>query len=120
MKLRKKMSRVEEMVEEMRTRRGITVEDREGAWLIRVPRRPDLECEIIFPKAAERAGFRPNFVWFASVNRIADGEEVWSDSQEYLGASHAQHDIEMASHLHAFIERVADADRVLSIWEPRA
>ena len=114
------MSGVDELVEELRARRGITVKDRGGDWLVRVPRGPDLECEITFPQI-RGGGLLPNFVWCASVKRIADGVEVWrSDTQEHVGASYAQEEVCMASALRRFIERVADPDGDLSIWGRRA
>lgn len=91
------MSRVEEFVRGLAARSDVSVESRQDAWIVRVPR-GEFVCEVIIPVGVHE--------WFATVRRASDGGEVWSDWMDHYGSSKAELDAERAASISAFIERV--------------
>jgi len=85
------------LVEELRSRSGLVVEDLRDAWFVRIPRGEELVCEVTIP--------RERFEWFVSIRRVADRHEQWSDWMDHYGSPDAKLDAEMAECILAFIER---------------
>ncbi|MCX6951222.1 MAG: hypothetical protein NTV51_03420 [Verrucomicrobia bacterium] len=92
------MTRVQQLIEGLRSRNNLVVEDREDAWLMRIPMGQAMACVLTIPRA--------RFEWFASVTRVADKTETWSDWMDHYGSSREELDAEMAVCISAFVERV--------------
>ena len=105
------MIRVQTLVEELRGVTGLSVEDGETAWLIRIPKGENLMCEVTVP--------RERFEWFAAVKRRGEKKDEWSDWMDHYGSADVQLDSEMAESIRAFVERVLRSEirLPLSIYE---
>jgi hypothetical protein len=108
------MTRVQQLIDRLRSRSDLTVDDRTDAWLIRIAKEPPLICEVTIP--------RDRFEWFAEVRSVTEQKEVWSDWMDHYGAAKDNLDDEMARCIADFVERVLRHGlRVpLHIYEARA
>jgi hypothetical protein len=98
------------LVDELRGRNDLAVEAQKESWVIRIPKSDDLVCEITIP-------FRV-LEWFASVKRITEEKEVWSDWMDYAGYDDTPKDkleADMAGDVTAFIQRVTSAELKLPL-----
>jgi len=101
------MTRVRKLVEELRSRSGLTVEDQKDAWLVHIPKGQEFVCEVTIP--------RDRFEWFASVKRIEDKKEAWGDWMDHYGSTDTELDAERAECILAFIERVLRSELQLPL-----
>jgi hypothetical protein len=102
------MSSLRKLVDQLRTRGDLTVDDQHNSWLVRIPKGNAFVCEVL--------------EWFASVKRTEDATEVWSDWMDYRGyddGSDEKLEADMAKDIAAFMERVTTAELrfPLSIWK---
>src|ERR1043165_9989387 len=108
------MSDLRKLVDQLRTRGDLTVDDQQSAWLVRIPKDKALVCEVTIPFEV--------LEWFASVKRTEDATEVWSDWMDYRGyddTSDKKLEADRAKDIAAFVERVTAAELrlPLSIWK---
>lgn len=94
------MSRVEQLIQSLRSRKDLLVQDQNDAWLVTIPKGPAGECRVTVPRRA--------FEWFADATR--DGKQLWSDWMDHYDANAAELDAEMARDIAAFIERVTSSE----------
>ena len=94
------MSKVSELIDSLRGRTDLVVQEERAAWRILVPRSHGHLCSITVPHEC--------FEWFVDVQ--ADGRALWSDWMEHYGSPPAQLDAERATCLAAFLERATDLD----------
>ncbi|MEO6995937.1 MAG: hypothetical protein ABI273_20200 [Lacunisphaera sp.] len=95
------MPRIPILIDELRRRSDITVEDQKHAWLICIPKSEGLACEITIP-------FRV-LEWFADVKRNGEEKKIWSDWMDYTGYDDSPEEkleAAMADDISAFIQRV--------------
>ena len=95
------MSRIPTLIENLRSRNDLVVEDQQHAWLIRIPKDKQFICEITIPhKVLE---------WFASVKHSDEKKAVWSDWMDYTGYDDSPEDkleADMAGDISSFIQRM--------------
>jgi hypothetical protein len=108
------MFRLRKLVNQLRTRGDLSVEDQQSAWLVRIPKGKAFVCEVTIPFEV--------LEWFASVRCTEDEKEVWSDWMDYRGyddSSDEKLEADMAEDIAAFVERVATSELhlPLSIWK---
>ena len=108
------MSRLRKLVNQLRTRGDLTVDDQQSAWVVRIPKGKAFVCEAMIPFDV--------LEWFASVKRTEDEREVWSDWMDYRGYDDSPDEkleADMAEDIAAFVERVTTSELrlPLSIWK---
>ncbi len=104
------MSRIHQLIEELRVRADVGVVDQAQSWLIIITKGRDLICEVTVPHDV--------LEWFASVRQRHDQKEVWSDWMDYVGYDDSPKEkleVEMASHILAFIDRVSITEPLLPL-----
>lgn len=108
------MSRIRHLIEELRRRSDVGVVDEAQTWRICITKGRDLFCEVTVP---------PDILeWHADVKQRRDQKTIWSDWMDYSGyddRSREQLEVEMASDVLAFIDRVSTAEQLfpLKIYE---
>jgi hypothetical protein len=106
----RRMIRIRQLIEQLRTRSDVGVVDEAHSWLISITKGRDLVCEVTVP--------RDVLEWFASVKHRRDKKELWSDSMDYCGYDgrpREQLEIEMAGDVLAFVDRVSRAEQLLPL-----
>jgi hypothetical protein len=111
------MTRIGQLIEQLRTRSNVGVVDQPQSWLVIITKGLDLICEITVPHDV--------LEWFASVKHRPDRTELWSDWMDYSGYDDKPREkleTEMASDILAFIDRVSTTEPLssLKIYEPVA
>ena len=101
------MIQIRRLIENLRGRADLSVQDLDQAWLIRIPKGENHVCEVTIPHSA--------FEWFACVKRLEDNMEVWSDWLDHYDSTDDKLDTEMAESISAFIERVTASELQLPL-----
>lgn len=104
------MSRIHQLIEELRVRADVGVVDQAQSWRIIITKGRDLVCEVTVPHDV--------LEWFASVTQRHDKKEVWSDWMDYSGyhdRPREQLEVEMAGDILAFIDRVSKTEPLLPL-----
>lgn len=94
------MSRVEQLMQSLRDRNELRVQEQSDAWVVTIPKGAAGDCRVTVPYRA--------YEWFADVTR--NGKQIWSDWMDHYGASGGELDAEMAEDIAAFIERVISSE----------
>jgi len=89
-----------ELIDRLRRFPGVQVADGEAQWTVRLAKGDGREFEIVVPHQA--------LEWFVSV-RNAEGVELWSDWQDYVGYTPARPLAQLASEMRADVEWFANA-----------
>jgi hypothetical protein len=111
------MTRIRQLIEELRKRSDVGVADEAQSWRIYISKGRDLVCEVTVPHDI--------LEWFASVKHRHNKTELWSDSMDYSGyddRTREQLEIEMAGDVLAFIDRASTKVPLLplKIYDPVA
>ena len=104
------MTRIHQLIDELRTRAEMDVVDEEQSWLIQIAKGRDLICEVIVPHDV--------LEWFASVKHKQKKKELWSDWMDYSGYDNrprVELEAEMAHHILAFLDRVSTKEPLLPL-----
>jgi hypothetical protein len=110
-----KTPRVRHVIDGLRDRGDLVVEDRKDAWLVRIPKGSEFVCEITVPRDW-------CFEWFACVKRVDEKKPDWSDWMEHYGSPDEVLDAEMADCITSFVARVTQSELKLplNIYEDNA
>lgn len=92
----KNLPKVRAAVEKLKTLSDVSVVEKD-AWIVRIPKRGGLECEITIP-------IDWCFEWFTRIKK--DGKECWSDWMEHHGLPDKELDSEMAEAILSYVDRV--------------
>jgi len=104
------MSRIHQLIDELRVRADVGVVDGAQSWLIIITKGRDLFCEVTVPHDV--------LEWFASVKQRPDKKEVWSDWMDYSGYDDRPREkleVEMAGDILAFVDRVSKTEPLLPL-----
>jgi hypothetical protein len=104
------MTRICQLIEELRKRSDVGVADEPQSWRICITKGRDLFCEVIVPHDV--------LEWHASVKHRREKKEVWSDWMDYSGYDDSPREkleAEMAGDVLAFINRVSVKEPLLPL-----
>jgi hypothetical protein len=104
------MTRINQLVEQLRVRPDVAVMDQEQSWIIIIIKGGDLVCEVTIPHDV--------LEWLASVTDLADKKEVWSDWMDYSGydaSPREKLEVQVASDILAFVDRVSTREPLLPL-----
>ena len=104
------VTRVRQLIEELRVRSDVGVVNQPQSWLVSITKGRDLICEVTVP--------HDGLEWFALVKHRRGEAELWSDWMDYSGYDDKPREkleAEMAGDILAFIDRVSTAEQLLPL-----